>query len=205
VSAAAALLRAGTATLGEAWPLARIVDAPLRPLATGMALAGPALTVRCRPGDNLAIHRAIAAAHPGDVLIVDYGGSTGSGPFGEVMALACQVRGISGLVIDGAVRDSAQIAALGFPVFSRGLDIRGTTKLDRGEIGRPVRLGGCEICAGDIVVADADAVVVLAGDDLSAALGAAEARMAREAQMMDRLRQGETTLAILGLTQEDRA
>jgi 4-hydroxy-4-methyl-2-oxoglutarate aldolase len=205
VRADAALLRAGTATLGEAWPAARIVDAPIRPLATGMAAAGPALTVRCRPGDNMAIHLAIAAAQPGDVLVVDYGGSTGSGPFGEVMALACRMRGIAGLVIDGAVRDSAQIAALGFPVFARGLNIRGTTKLDRGEIGGSVVLGGVAIAAGDIVVADADAVVVLSAGDLAGALAAAEARMARKARMMDRLRQGETTLSILGLAQEDRA
>lgn len=196
---AAALLSHGTATLGEAWPAARLIDAPLRPLAPGMVLAGPALPVRCKPGDNLALHLAIAAAQPGDVLVVDYGGSLASGPFGEIMALACQMRGIAGLIIDGAVRDSAQIATLGFPVFARGVNIRGTAKLDRGELGGPVALGGATIAHGDVILGDADAILVLAAKDLPAALAAAETRTEREAVMMDRLRLGETTLEILGL------
>jgi 4-hydroxy-4-methyl-2-oxoglutarate aldolase len=196
---AAALLSHGTATLGEAWPAARLIDAPLRPLAPGMVVAGPALTVRCKPGDNLALHLAIAAARPGDVLVVDYGGSLASGPFGEIMALACQMRGIAGLIIDGAVRDSAQIAALGFPVFARGLNIRGTAKLDRGEVGEPVSMGHATIAHGEIILGDADAILVLAAEDLPAALAAAETRTEREAVMMDRLRLGETTLEILGL------
>lgn len=196
---AAALLSHGTATLGEAWPAAWLIDAPLRPLAPGMVLAGPALPVRCKPGDNLALHLAIAAAQPGDVLVVDYGGSLASGPFGEIMALACQMRGIAGLIIDGAVRDSAQIATLGFPVFARGVNICGTAKLDRGQVGGPVAMGGATIAHGDIILGDADAILVLAAKDLPAALAAAETRTQREAVMMDRLRLGETTLEILGL------
>lgn len=196
---AQALVPLGTATLGEAWPAARVMDAALRPLAPGMAMAGLALTVRCTPGDNLALHLAIAAARPGDVLVVDYGGSLDSGPFGEIMALACQMRGIVGMVIDGAVRDTAQIAGLGFAVFARGINIRGTVKRDRGQIGVPVTMGGVTIAPGDIVLADADAIVVLSAQDLPDALAAAESRAAREAVMMQRLRQGETTLEILGL------
>jgi 4-hydroxy-4-methyl-2-oxoglutarate aldolase len=199
---AADLLALGTATVGEAWPAARLVSAPLRPLAPGMMLAGTALPVRCTPGDNLALHLAIAAARPGDVLVVDYGGSLDSGPFGEIMALACQMRGIAGLVINGAVRDSAQIAALGFPVFARGLNIRGTVKQDRGMIGAPVTLGGVTVTAGDLVLADADAILLLDAQDLAPALSVAQARAAREARMMERLRQGETTLSILGLEGE---
>jgi 4-hydroxy-4-methyl-2-oxoglutarate aldolase len=196
---AAALVSFGTATLGEAWPTTRIVDAPLRPVSSEMTMAGPALTVRCRPGDNLALHRAIAQARGGEVLLVDYGGNTETGPFGEIMALACQMRGIAGMVIDGAVRDSARIAALGFPVFARGVNIRGTTKVDRGEIGVPILLGGVRVAPGDIVLADADAIAVIAQDDLAAASAAATVRVAKEHAMMDRIRQGETTLSILGL------
>jgi 4-hydroxy-4-methyl-2-oxoglutarate aldolase len=203
VTDAVALLPFGTATLGEAFPATRLIAAPLRPLAPGMVLAGRALTVLCKPGDNLALHRAIASAKPGDVLVVDYGGSLDSGPFGEIMALACQLRGIAGMVIDGAVRDSAQITALGFPVFARGLNIRGTVKLDRGEIGASVEIGGVTVSTGDIVLADADAIVSLAADDLHEALSATRARAEREARMMQQLRQGETTLSILGLD-EDR-
>lgn len=169
-----------------------------------MTLAGPALTVRCVPGDNLALHIAIASATEGEVLVVDYGGSLDSGPFGEIMALACQMRGIAGMVIDGSVRDSAQIAGLGFPVFARGLNIRGTAKLDRGQIGVPVNIGGVAIQPRDIVLADADAILTLTPHDLPAALAAAQMRAERETVMMDRLRQGETTLSILGLKEGDR-
>jgi 4-hydroxy-4-methyl-2-oxoglutarate aldolase len=103
------------------------------------------------------------------------------------------------MVIDGSVRDSASIAALGFPVFCRGLDIRGTSKLDPGRVGETITLGSVEIRRGDVVVADADAVVVLPPEAVADAVSAGEARVAREAAMMERLRSGETTLQILGL------
>ena len=138
---------------------------------------------------------------PAIVLVVDYGGSTDSGPFGEIMALACQLRGIAGLVIDGSVRDSARLAELGFPVFARGLNIRGTAKRDRGEVGEPITLGGVRIDRGDLVVADEDAVIVLPAGDAEAALFAGEARATAEARVVERLRAGETTLQILGLTE----
>ncbi|MEW9835912.1 RraA family protein [Mesorhizobium marinum] len=202
MSLAARLAALGTATIGEVASEARAIDLPLRALAPA-AMAGPAITVRCRPGDNLALHRAIAAATAGDVLVVDYGGSVASGPFGEIMALACQLRGIAGMVIDGSVRDSTRIAALGFPVFCRGLNIRGTTKQDRGDVGAPVTLGGTHVRQGDFVIADADAIIVLPAGQAEAAATAGEARVAREDAMMDRLRAGETTLQILGLNEGD--
>lgn len=201
---AARLARLGTATIGEAAPSARIVDVPLGPLDPDMAVAGPALTVRCVPGDNLALHRAIAVAEPGDVLVVDYGGSVASGPFGEIMALACQMRGIAGMIIDGSVRDSRNIVELGFPLFCRGLDIRGTTKLDPGEVGASIALGSAKVRRGDFVVADADAILILPREDAEDAAVAGEARVAKEAAIMDRLRSGETTLRILGLDGGER-
>ena len=186
---AACLAELGTATVGEVVATARIIDLPIRPLAPEMIVAGPALTVRCQPGD---------------VLVVDYGGSTESGPFGEIMALACQVRGIAGMVIDGSVRDSRSIVATGFPVFCRGLNIRGTTKQHRGEIGGTIRLGSITIERGDMVIADNDAIVVLSPDEATVAVSAGRVRAEKEAQMMARLRGGETTLQILGLSEGDR-
>ena len=170
MTASAMLLALGTATLIEAWPATRLIAAPLHPIAPGMTVAGPALTVRCQPGDNLALHLAIAAARPGDVLVVDYGGSLESGPFGEIMALACQMRGLAGMVIDGAIRDSVQISTLGFPVFARGRNIRGTVKQDPGQIGGTIHIGGAPVANGDVVLADADAIVAI--DDLLLLLGA---------------------------------
>lgn len=193
------LTRLGTATLGESAPAVRILDRGIRPLRPEMTMAGAAHTVRCRPGDNLALHRAIAALAAGEVLVVDYGGSLESGPFGEILALACQLNGGRGLVIDGAVRDSARIAAMGFPVFARGRAIPGTSKRDPGAVQMPVQVGGVSVAPGDIVIADADAVIVLPAADLGDGLARAQAREAAEADAMRRLRAGETTLTIFGL------
>lgn len=192
----------GTATIYEAASASRLIDAPLRPLCKTMRLAGPARTLRCQPGDNLALHRVIAAATKGDVIIVDYSESTDSGPFGEIMAFACLQRGIAGLVTDGAVRDSEAIVDLGFPVFARGINICGTTKDDAGQIDVPVRLGGAQINPADYIVADADAVIIVPAHEVEATLHAAEARAAAEAGMMRKLRAGETTMTILGLEKE---
>lgn len=189
----------GSATVGEVTPNPRILDSGLRPIRPGVSAAGLAYTVACKPGDNLAIHHAIAALGPGDLLVVDYGGSLDTAPFGEILALACLQRRARGLVIDGAVRDSAQICALGFPVFCRGVSIPGTSKADRGRAGVPVRVGGVEIRPGDIVLADQDAVVAIAEADLDRTLEDSRLRLAREADIMDRIRHGESTIEIFGL------
>lgn len=191
----------GTATIGEvAGGAVRILDAGIRPLAAQAArTAGYALTVRCRPGDNLALHLALAQVTVTEILMVDYGGSTSSGPFGEIMALAAKTRGARGLVIDGTVRDRTQIVAMGFPVFCRGTAIPGTTKQDRGHIGVGCTFGDIPIEQGNIVVADADAIVVFDARDAGDILAEGTARIRRETDIMERIRNGETTCAILGL------
>lgn len=196
------LARAGTATIGEAAPQTRVIKAPIRPLAPGTQLAGPVRTVRCCPGDNLALHRMLAVAGEGEVVVVDYGGSIDSGPFGEVMAIACQVRGIAGLVIDGAVRDTARMIDLGFPVFARGRNIRGTSKVDPGEIDGTLQIGGVAVEPGDFLVADDDAVIIVPATVLGQTLTAADARLAAEARLLEGIRAGETTMHLLGLDKE---
>lgn len=192
----------GTATIAEAWTASRVMEDPPRPLIQDMSIAGYAMTVRCCPGDNLALHRAIADAPSGDfVLVVDYGGCVSSGPFGEIMALACQVRNIVGLIIDGAVRDSVQISKMGFPVFARGKSIRGTSKNDKGLINVPLEMGGIVIETGDLVVADPDGIVVLSPCDRDGAISAARARISTEADIMLRLKAGETTMHIFKFEQ----
>lgn len=196
-----ALAALGTATIGEvARGAVRILDAGIRPLATPAGrTAGHALTVRCRPGDNLALHLALAQVTNTMILVVDYGGSTSSGPFGEIMALAAKTRGARGLVIDGTVRDRAEIVAMGFPVFCRGTDIRGTTKQDRGHVGVGCTVGDIRIEQDNLVVADADAIVVFDAGDAEHILAEGTARIRREADIMERIRKGETTCDILGL------
>lgn len=196
------LARLGTATIGDvAGPSVRIVDGAIRPIApNGAAISGHAFTVGCAPGDNLALHLALLSVRPGDMLVVDYGGSVETGPFGEIMALAAQHRGVRGLIIDGAIRDSAEIAAMGFAVYCRGLAIPGTSKADRGRIGEGAIVGGISVRQGDVIVADRDAIVVVDPFDASDILDRGAERLAMEARMMDRIRQGETTCDILGLS-----
>ena len=121
-----------------------------------------------------------------------------TGPFGEIMATAARIAGITGLVIDGCVRDSAQIVESRFPVFCRGTAIPGTTKSCRGEIGTACTIGEVEIRTGDLVVADRDAIVILDPGTVGDAIAKGERRAVREAEVMDRLRRGETTCQIFG-------
>ncbi|MGY1841968.1 RraA family protein [Modestobacter sp. SYSU DS0875] len=165
------------------------------------AVAGPALTVSCPAGDNLWLHRALYAALPGDVLVVEVGAGEDHGYWGEVMATAAQARGIAGLVISGCVRDAVQLQRLGFPVFATGTCIRGTGKdPDRaGGIGGRVRFGDVPVTAGDLVVGDADGVVVVPAAQAEQAVAAGVAREDKEADVMARLRAGATTLDLFGL------
>lgn len=189
----------GTATLHEAAGRIGALPGAIAPLDRKMRLWGTALPVSSPAGDNLALHRAVALAQPGDVLVVDHGGSLSHGPFGDVLALAAKMRGIAGLVIDGAVRDSESLISMGFPVFARGCSIEGTIKHDPGRIGEPTRIGAVTVRHGDIVIGDADGVVILPAVRLVAIRDAAVARIAAEAAMRERILQGELTLDLLGL------
>ncbi len=166
---------------------------------TSRAAVGPAFLVACPPGDNLAIHRAIALAGPGDVLVVDAGGYTGAGHWGEITTVAAQARGIAGLVIDGSVRDSRPILARGFPVFHRGLCIAAATK--KAPLADPpeaLQFAGITIHRGDLVVADADGVAIIPATRTDEVLEASRRRAADEQATMARLVAGETTLEIFG-------
>ena len=171
----------------------------IKPIYPGMRLCGPAFTVDCRPGDNLAIHAAVAAARPGDVLVVDYKGFAESGPFGDILATACVARGVVGMVIDGCVRDGPAIRAMGFPIFARGLNMKGTTKLAPGAVGVPITCAGVPVAPGDAVVGDDDGVVVVPRALVAAACRAAREREDKEASMRERLRAGATTVDLLNL------
>lgn len=124
-------------------------------------VAGPAFPVRTRPGDNLVVHRALDLAPAGTVLVVDAGGHTDRAVFGEILARYAAARGLVGVVVDGAVRDAAELATGPLPVFARGVSPLGPYKDGPGEIGGPVQVGGTAVRAGDVVVGDADGVAVL--------------------------------------------
>jgi 4-hydroxy-4-methyl-2-oxoglutarate aldolase len=164
--------------------------AALRP---SMKLAGTALTVDVRPGDNLMIHAAIALAKPGDVLVIDGKGDLGAALMGTIMMTACQQLGIAGVVIDGAVRDSLEIEEMGFPVFCAGMNPNGPTKNVPGRIGQPVSCGGVTVRSGDLVVADADGVVVIERERVEALLPLAQRKVDDEAARVAQIREGNTS------------
>lgn len=193
------LLRLGTSTLCEASGLPCSLDPALRPVWKGAALAGPAFPVACAPGDNLGIHVAMERAPRGSILVVDAAGCL-AGYWGEVFAVAAEARGIAGLVIDGGVRDIDALEKRRFPVFSRSITMRGTTKHRALSVGTPLVVAGVSIALGDIIVADTDGVMSIPVARLDATLAAARTRQDKESAFMERLRNGETTLEILGLT-----
>jgi 4-hydroxy-4-methyl-2-oxoglutarate aldolase len=163
--------------------------AALRPR---MKLAGPALTVDVRPGDNLMIHAAIALAKPGDVLVIDGKGDQTAALMGTIMMTACRQLGLAGVVIDGAVRDSLEIDEMDFPVFSVGTNPNGPTKNVPGRIGHPITCGGVAVRSGDLVLADADGVVVIERERVEGLLPLARKKVEDESARIAQIKQGNT-------------
>lgn len=193
-------IRHSSATLHEAYGQRGALPSAISALQPEMQVTGRAVTVASAPLDNLWIHRAIYAAAPGDVLVVSVGRAWTAGYWGEVLTRAALARRLAGLVIDGCVRDGAQLATLGLPIFCRGLSIRGTSKIESapGGINRPTRLGEVLVEPGDLIVGDRDGVVCIAQDDVPEALAAAERREQKEAEIFRQLEDGASTLQIYG-------
>ena len=164
----------------------------IRALRPNMQVAGPALTVEVRPGDNLMIHAAIAMAKPGDVLVIDGKGDQTSALMGTIMMTACKQLGIAGVVMDGAARDSLEIDEMDFPVFSVGTNPNGPTKNIGGRIGHPVNCGGVTVHAGDFVIADADGVVVVERAQVAGLIPACHKKVEDEAKRIAQIQQGNT-------------
>jgi regulator of RNase E activity RraA len=156
---------------------------PVGDLGTGI-VAGRALTVRTRPGDNLVVHKAADIAARGDFIVVDAGGATDRAIVGELWCRHAASRGVAAVAVDGAARDAAALRTLAFPVFARGVCSQGPYKEGPGEIGGTIALGGTTVAAGDYVVGDADGVVVVPRERAAAVVASAERRLAQEAQML---------------------
>lgn len=190
----------GTSTLFEASGLATsAADIAIRPVWAGASVAGSAYPLECSPGDNLAIHIAMEKAPRGSILVV----STSSfiaGYWGEVLTVAAEAAGIVGLVIDGGVRDIAALTARRFPVFSRGVSMRGTIKASAPSVGLPISLTGTPVAAGDLVVADDDGVLVIPAGRAEYTLTQGQIRADKEAKFMDALTKGQSTLELMNLT-----
>ena len=154
------------------------------------ALCGPAITVRVRPGDNLMIHKAMLIAEPGDVIVVDGGGIVSQAVAGGLMRTTALARKLGGFVIDGAIRDIAEWAEGGMPVFARGHTHRGPSKDGPGEVNVPISCAGLAVNPGDLVLGDADGVIAIAADDARALLPKVHAQIALEAKLRESNAQG---------------
>lgn len=189
----------GSATIHEAQGKIGALSHEVKPLDPTRRLAGRALTVMTRPGDNRALHLALLEAKPGDVLVIDAFGWKEAGVWGDVLTAAAQHTGIAGVVVNGAVRDADTIIELGFPVFAKALSIKGTAKDDDGIIGGTVTIDGVTIRTGDLIVGDRDGVVAVPQDSIEQALAAARAREDKEAGWVEQITQGALTVDLLGL------
>lgn len=193
--------RLGSATLHEAAGKKGALPSAIKPLREDWRVAGPAFTVVGPPRDNLWLHRAIYAAPQGSVLLHECGGDAEAGYWGGIMTNAAMQQKLAGFVTDGGVRDALELRGLNWPVFSRNICIRGTSKRvdGAGSIGKSAMIGDIVVQTGDLVVADADGVFVIAAADAERVIAAGEKRESDELEYVQRIKRGESTMAIYSL------
>lgn len=187
------------AIIGDELNRAQIMQAAIKPLAPGARFAGPALTVRCMVGDNSALHYALAEARPGAVIVADAQGFEGTAVWGGIMHTGARLRRIAAVVIDGAVRDVAELRVSGLPVYARAAVPAGPHKGFGGAVNAIVQCGGVPVAPGDLVIGDDDGVIVVRPDQIDGLMDRCRARMAKEEAIVEGLKAGKTTVELTGL------
>jgi 4-hydroxy-4-methyl-2-oxoglutarate aldolase len=193
------LARLGVATVYEASGRHGLIDADLVQLLPGSRAAGPARTVHCGQGDNLAVHAAMAELQAGEVLVLTMPEPAPVALIGDLLATQAKVHGASAVFVDGAVRDAEELAELGLPIWARWVRVRGATKRHHGWLNTTVTVGGAEIRPGDIVVLDADGACVVAAERADEVLEAALAREDKERVKREKLQAGALSYDLDGL------
>ena len=189
----------GVATVYEASGREGLIDLDLHQLIPGSRAAGPARTVRCGQGDNLMVHAVMDRAQPGDVLVLTMPEPEPVALIGELLATQAKERGVAGLLVDAAVRDTSDLRELGVPVWARWIRVRGATKTEVGALDEPVEVGGATIRPGDHVVLDDDGAVVVRRERLDEVLAASRERLEKERVKRAQLEGGALSYDLDGL------
>jgi 4-hydroxy-4-methyl-2-oxoglutarate aldolase len=199
VQAVKVLGELGAATVHEAQGRTGVMLPYMRPMYPDARVSGAAVTVLCHPGDNLMIHAAVEVCKPGDVLVVVTTSESTDGMFGDLLGTSCQAHGVVGLVIDAGVRDTAELAAMKFPVWSKAVSPQGTVKASPGSVNVPVVCAGVIVNPGDVILGDADGVVVVPRAAAAEVAKAGQQRVAKEEKTRERLAKGELGIEFYGL------
>ncbi len=195
----------GAATVYEAAGRVGSVDPAIKPLAKGLHLIGSVLTVLCHPKDNLMLHKALQLAEAGDVIVASADGYYEAGYWGALMTRSALAGKVIGLAIDGCVRDSEEIAELGFPIFCRGTCMRGTTKGVLGSVNHPIKFGGVPVSPGDLILGDDDGMVVVPKERIPEVLDSTRHRIAKEKVKASALASGVSSVELNELERVFRA